>query len=375
MPKSPPAGGQPFLPAGGQLPKSPHVGGQLPESPHVGGLLPESPHVGGQLPESTHVGGPLPESPHVRGQLPESPHVRGQLPESPHVGGQLLKSPPARGQSLLPAGGQLLESPPTGGQFPKLLLARGQPFLPAGDQSFLPVRGQSFLPAGDQSFLPAGGQSGGFSKSPPARGLSTVLPAAGGPPDTSTALAAKHEEAPECPDEDKLELLVTREEVEQIRGGNWNQDCLDHFLQSNVDTVNYLKFKDCDANILQIQNLSLHVGQCSQPDCFLIRPSNSEAVNLVKLFMVHYKIHHPSAKLESFTAVMLTGKIGSTTNEVFTSAMAGANDVDHDATDIGESNPLDDWQGEAFAAVDVDSSVSQDYTEEAYPLITSLMQE
>ena len=60
---------------------------------------------------------------------------------------------------------------------------------------------------------------------------------------------------------------------------------------------------------------------------------------------------------------------------MFTSAMAGANDVDHDAIDIGESNPLDDWQGEAFAAVDVDSSVSQDYTEEAYPLITSLMQE
>ena len=169
--------------------------------------------------------------------------------------------------------------------------------------------------------------------------------------------------------------MVTREAVEQIQGGNWNQDCLDRFLQSHDDTVNYLKFKDCDDDILRVQNLFLHVGQCSQPDCFMFAPSHSEAVNLVKLFMVRYKIHHPSAKLESFTAVMLTGKIGSTTNEVFTSAMAGANDVDHDATDIGESNPLDDWQGEAFAAVDVDSSISQDYMEEADPLITSLMQE
>jgi len=39
-------------------------------------------------------------------------------------------------------------------------------------------------------------------------------------------------------------------------------------------------------------------------------------------------------------------------NEVFTSAIAAANNVHLDTIDIGESNPFDDWQREAFADMD-----------------------
>ena len=224
-------------------------------------------------PTSQEVTKIAPAGQEVANIVPANEEAIKLVPEPPRVRGQSSKSPPA------------------GGQFPKLLPAGGQPLLPARDHSL----------------LPAEGQSGGFPKSPPARGLSTVLPADGGLPDTFTVPTAKHEEVSECPGEDKLKLLVSRQAVEQIQGGNWIQDYLDHFLECHDDTVNYLKVKDCDDDILQDQNLFRHVGQCSQPDCLLIGHSNNETVNLIKLFMDRYKIRHPSPKPKPLTAVTLTG--------------------------------------------------------------------
>ena len=126
-------------------------------------------------------------------------------------------------------------------------------------------------------------------------------------------------------DRDKVELLFT-EEAE--RGGvvcevagcgwrqltsveGWRQECFNHFLLRHDYDLGQLRFRrESDGAALRVQQLFSQVGQCAQEDCHMIRTSNSrQSSALTKLFTEHYKMHHPAAKQETFTHLVLNGKV------------------------------------------------------------------
>ena len=91
---------------------------------------------------------------------------------------------------------------------------------------------------------------------------------------------------------------------------NWRHECINHFVAEHDLTIDHLCFYDSySGEKLRIQNIFLQVGQCTQPNCYMIRPSTSSQSRVLNtIFKEHYKIHHPKLTDNSFTYLVTNGQ-------------------------------------------------------------------